>query len=112
MKRWQWKWIAVVVMFASATTWLRAPAQVQSPQPSLPEATAGGSQMLTNLQQSGQTVIYDSQRQTLAVYQIEPQTGMITLKSVRRIAWDLQLTDFNTSNPLPQDIRNGLNNLP
>jgi hypothetical protein len=46
------------------------------------------------------------------VYQIEPQTGMITLKSVRRIAWDLQLTDFNTSNPLPQDIRNGLNNLP
>ncbi|HEY4233947.1 MAG TPA: hypothetical protein VGM76_11010 [Lacipirellulaceae bacterium] len=53
------------------------------------------------------TVIDTSQR-AMAVYQVDRQTGEITLKSVRNFTWDLQMKDFNTGKPLPQDIRSGL----
>ena len=53
------------------------------------------------------TVIDTSQR-TMAVYHIDRATGEITLKSVRNFTWDLQMKDFNTGKPLPQDIRSGL----
>jgi len=39
------------------------------------------------------------------VYRVESATGKIELKSVRRIHWDLQMTNLNTEKPLPQEIR-------
>jgi hypothetical protein len=42
------------------------------------------------------------------VYQIDRQTGEITLKSARNITWDRQLPEYNSGKPSPHDIRGGL----
>jgi len=42
----------------------------------------------------------------LAVYHVDKATGEIALRSVRNITWDLQMVEFNSGKPLPQDIRN------
>jgi hypothetical protein len=52
-------------------------------------------------------VVYPKQR-VLAVYHVYGGTGEISPKSVRNLTWDLQMIEFNSGNPLPQDIRNGL----
>ncbi len=49
--------------------------------------------------------VVDPRRKAIGVYHIETATGKITLKSVRNIQWDLQITDLNNENPLPQEIR-------
>lgn len=58
----------------------------------------------------GQQVVtvIDSRQHVVAVYHVERTSGAITLKSVRNITWDLQMNDYNTGDPLPQDIRSGL----
>ncbi|MCC7475871.1 MAG: hypothetical protein IT425_10775 [Pirellulales bacterium] len=53
------------------------------------------------------TVVASSER-VLAVYQVDRATGKITPKSVRNITWDLQMVEYNSGEPLPQDVRNGL----
>lgn len=35
-------------------------------------------------------------------------TGQITPKSIRNFTWDLQMIEFNSGDPLPQDVRSGL----
>lgn len=50
-------------------------------------------------------VAVDPQNKTLAVYHVDLVTGKLALKSVRNATWDLQMRDFNTAEPLPQDIR-------
>lgn len=50
-------------------------------------------------------VVVDPQTKTLAVYHVDLATGKLALKSVRNTTWDLQMRDFNTEDPLPQDIR-------
>jgi hypothetical protein len=52
--------------------------------------------------------VVDPRQHVLSVYHIELLTGKITLKSVRNIHWDLQMTYLNNDNPLPQDIRSML----
>lgn len=52
--------------------------------------------------------VIDPAQQVMCVYHIDLSTGKIALKSVRKIAWDLQITDFNNENPLPQEIRSRL----
>jgi hypothetical protein len=52
--------------------------------------------------------LIDTSQHVMAVYQVDRGTGEITLKSVRNFTWDLQMKDFNTGKPLPQDIRSGL----
>jgi hypothetical protein len=40
------------------------------------------------------------------VYQVDPRSGAIALKSVRNIHWDLQMDEFNSGgNPSPKEIR-------
>jgi len=41
----------------------------------------------------------------MSVYHIELATGKIALRSVRNIHWDLQMTEFNSADPLPREIR-------
>ena len=44
--------------------------------------------------------------QSLAIYQVDPKTGAIALKSVRNMHWDLQMDEFNSGgNPSPKEIR-------
>jgi hypothetical protein len=58
--------------------------------------------------QSQVVTVIDSRQRVLAVYHVDRTTGQITPKSIRNITWDLQMIDFNTGSPLPQDIRSGL----
>ena len=44
----------------------------------------------------------------MAVYHVDRNSGEISPKSVRNITWDLQMIEYNSGKPLPQDIRNGL----
>ena len=65
----------------------------------LPAAGADKSQVLT---------VIDPRQQAMCVYRIDLTNGKIALMSVRNIRWDLQMTEFNGVNPLPQEIRSQL----
>jgi hypothetical protein len=52
--------------------------------------------------------VIDTSQHAMAVYHVDRASGEITLKSVRNFTWDLQMKDFNTGKPLPQDVRGGL----
>ncbi len=52
--------------------------------------------------------VIDPRQRVMAVYHVDRASGEITPKSVRNITWDLQMIEFNSGKPLPQDIRNGL----
>jgi len=41
----------------------------------------------------------------MSVYQIDAQTGRIALRSVLKIHWDLQMTEYNGESPLPREIQ-------
>lgn len=49
--------------------------------------------------------VIDLQRQVIAVYHIELETGKIALRSVRNIQWDLQMTYLDNEGLLPQEIQ-------
>jgi hypothetical protein len=49
--------------------------------------------------------VLDPQQRSLCVYEINRTSGAISLKSVRQLAWDLTLEEFNTTSPSPRDIR-------
>lgn len=53
-----------------------------------------------------QITVIDTRVRSIAVYQLDPRTGAISLKSVRNMHWDLQMDDFNSGgDPSPRDIR-------
>lgn len=52
--------------------------------------------------------VIDPRQKVIGVYHVDRVTGEITLKSVRNFTWDLQMVEFNSGDPLPQDIRSGL----
>ena len=52
--------------------------------------------------------VVDPKQRVMAVYHVDRNTGEISPKSVRNLTWDLQMIEFNSGNPLPQDIRNSL----
>lgn len=56
-------------------------------------------------------VVVDPAQRVLAVYHVDRSTGEITLRSVRNVTWDLQMVEFNSGKPMPQDIRNMRNEL-
>ena len=76
--------------------------------PSSPPAVAS-SQLITLTAQVGdnrqQLTVIDPALRVMSVYHIESSTGVITLKSVRNINWDLQMIEFNGTAPLPGEIR-------
>ena len=52
-----------------------------------------------------QLVVVDPKLRAMSVYQIDPLSGKIALRSVRNIHWDLQVTHLNNESPLPEEIR-------
>src|SRR5262249_12934488 len=48
--------------------------------------------------------VIDPRQRVMAVYHVDRGSGAITPKSVRNITWDLQMIEYNSGNPLPQDI--------
>ena len=75
-----------------------APAQV---------ASAGTAMMASVILANGfqQLAVVDHAKSTIAVYHIDPTSGDIQLKSVRRIDADFALEEFNLSEPTPSTIR-------
>lgn len=62
----------------------------------VPNSVGDKTQMLT---------VVDPRQRALAVYHVDATSGKISLKSVRNIQWDLQISDLNNENPLPEQIR-------
>jgi hypothetical protein len=52
--------------------------------------------------------VIDPRQRVMAVYHVDRASGKITPMSVRNFSWDLQMIEFNSGDPLPQDIRSGL----
>ena len=73
------------------------------------QAASGENELVafTSQLQNGrsQLTLVDTKSRVVAVYHIEPVSGELSLKSVRTIRWDLQMTQFNAVSPLPQEIR-------
>lgn len=61
------------------------------------------SSMLASGQQ--QVVVLDSAQYVLSVYRISPDSGEISLVSVRNIRLDSAIDNYNSGNPSPEDIR-------
>ena len=85
--------LAPNVGFAQRT----APSHVNSGGGVIALATAAGEHQ--------QVTIIDPDTRALSVYHINLVTGGVELKSVRNIHWDLQMTEFNGTSPLPREIR-------
>jgi hypothetical protein len=64
---------------------------------------------VTAAEGQGQMVtVIDPQQRVMAIYRVDPSTGKIMPASIRNFTWDLQMIEYNSGNPLPQDIRSGL----
>jgi hypothetical protein len=96
----------VVVLAVMALAGPSSEALAQRPTPQQAESTAGliALSMPSGTERQVVTVI-DPRGRAMSVYHVELSTGEITLKSVRNIQWDLQMMDFNGTNPLPKEIR-------
>ncbi|MGD9723539.1 MAG: hypothetical protein AB7O59_19345 [Pirellulales bacterium] len=62
--------------------------------------------LVTSSSDSGQQLtVIDPETRAMAVYHIDAANGVIVLKSVRNIHYDLRMIEFNGTNPLPGEIR-------
>ena len=52
-----------------------------------------------------QMVVVDRFKKSAAVYHIDSATGKLAFKSARNIYWDLEMMAHNSENPLPDQIR-------
>lgn len=50
-------------------------------------------------------MVVDQQRRALAVYHIDTASGAVTLRSTRALGYDLQLEDFNATDPRPAALK-------
>jgi hypothetical protein len=104
---------SIALVAASAALALGWTADAQQPVPGASYAsTAGQGDLITYfLPAEGKpttlTIIDPTQRR-VAVYHVGRETGEIQLKSVRNIAWDLGMEYFNNGDPLPEEIRKGM----
>jgi hypothetical protein len=101
--------VAVLVMAANAGTGVSESAY--SPPANYP-AIANAPELITHVTaaegQSQLITVIDPSERVMAVYHVDRATGQITPKSIRKITWDLQMIEFNSGDPSPQDIRSGL----
>jgi hypothetical protein len=96
-----WVWLSLHLAAPSQEAYGQRPA-VSHAAPAHPGLVA----LATNTGDDRQQVtIIDPQSRVISVYHIEPRSGEIVLKSVRNITWDLQMVEFNSSKPVPQEIR-------
>ena len=105
-----WGALAGIVLTATLTTW---PADAQPPayRNSSPQ---GGliTYVQTHEMRPTELIVIDPNLRSVGVYHVGREKGEIQLKSVRQFSWDLQMTDYNTSTPLPEEIRKGLERQP
>jgi hypothetical protein len=100
--------ILVSVSFVVATLVLSVhPEPVHAQRPGTP-AASGSTQLVTLVTPLGenrqQLLVIDPELHVMSVYHLDG-SGEVTLKSVRNFHWDLQMEQFNGTNPLPREIR-------
>jgi hypothetical protein len=106
-KRWIAWGIVGVVAGAFTVGWLQTPsARAQYGTP--PVNTEPGSLMV--YQGPGpdgwqHILVVDPVSRVMASYQVNPTSGAISLRSVRKIAFDLLMDDFNGGDPSSQQIK-------
>jgi hypothetical protein len=49
--------------------------------------------------------IVDPEQRVMSVYEVDRDSGAISLRSVRNFTWDLRLEEFNSKPPSPREIR-------
>ncbi len=95
----------VIVAAGAAPERVMAPLPPGSPQ----AAAAANSDLLVVSATLGdriqQVTVIDSKQRVMSVYQIDADSGRIALRSVRKIHWDLQMTEYNAQSPLPREIQ-------
>lgn len=106
--------VVVFVLSLSLVGWTSPPAEVQAQQvpPAVkPLMLADGLIALSSDTADGfqQVAVIDSKTRVMSVYHIEHKTGTIQLTSVRSLSADLEIDAFNTSSPLPKEVRAMLN---
>ena len=99
-------WVGCGVVAAALWSWSAlAPAAYTATAP----APFGSRELITHFQDqaTGPTVltVVDPQARAVAVYHIERETGKIEFKSVRNFEMDLRLSEFNSGQLSPEDIR-------
>jgi hypothetical protein len=57
-----------------------------------------------------QLTVIDPRSRAMAVYHVDSTTGVVSLKSVRNIQWDLMMSEFNGVGPLPREIQRMVEN--
>jgi hypothetical protein len=106
--------VVVMLVTLGAVGWSSSssPLQAQQVPPAVkPLMLADGLIALSSDTADGhqQIAVIETKSRVMSVYHIEHKTGTITLKSVRSLAADLEMDEFNTEHPLPRDIRAILN---
>lgn len=78
-----------------------------SQQRSAPQQTGSPDLLALSAEVEGrqQITVIDPKEKVLAVYHVDRTTGAVSLRSVRNLQWDLQIEDFNSTNPTPREIR-------
>jgi len=112
--------VAVLGFSCLGSSWTKSQVNAQQPgftaytpkteaQPT-PMAVAGAQEGIIAIQMPGTPThqlmtLVDARRRVMSVYQIDRNSGEIRLKSVRNVDWDLQLDEFNGTNPSPREIQ-------
>ncbi len=75
----------------------------------------GTSGWISHFQQTegrpARVIIIDPRAKVMGVYEINPTSGGITLKSSRNLSYDLQMLSFNSEDPSPEEIKKTLDRL-
>jgi hypothetical protein len=117
MQNWKLGGLMAFLGFAVAlawTAWASAGPPELAPGPSTVrpvqrDAAAGMLAFSTTLAEDRQQItVIDPATRVMSVYHIEPKSGEIVLKAVRNVTWDMEMTVFNGTSPLPQEIRSQL----
>ncbi len=109
-ERTKWKWMMLVLSSGALGCWVLACQQTSAwaEQRVPPAAAATG--LITHVfhtpDRPTKIVVVDPVQRRIAVYFVSLDSGQIQLKSVRNIAGDLALQEFNSDDPSPRDILN------
>jgi hypothetical protein len=97
------------VLLGAAVVWAVADARPLAWASQRPgEAMQVGGDLLTMSAAAGeaqQITIVDPKLRTMTVYHVDNKSGVISLKSVRNITWDMQMVEFNATEPTPRELR-------
>jgi hypothetical protein len=103
--------VVAVGVLAAVVWWGQVASQHAEAAPLVPgNLSAGGmiAHVLEDENRPQRVIVIDPASRVMAVYDVVRDSGEIQLKSVRNIAADLQMLEFNSGAPSPADIQETL----